>query len=229
MSTPENFSEALELVGEYLPRAGEEILDRTNIETDHGDDGSAFLVQHGNHQLQVVGLPTREFFEVRYQITVIEPLAQQAAIRDVIGGEPPEEDMEIDVEITDEHVQNATQRAVQILNSQDSEKKQKLRRKFVRMLSEPSEGVSYSLLTVGEIADTDVSGVVGFYSQTRIWPFEPSFSPSDVYRACQAAISTGLPVATLLQRQFGVEGALDEMFETAGVTTPDERETRGFM
>lgn len=228
MDPDSDFQEAMDLTEEYLSRADEEIEIRGDLETIDGGTQTGFMVNHGNHQLQIICDDGSWYFMVQYQYAVFEPLARKAAIDEATGGsEPPEG--EIELEIQARHLQAGIERAVDILDSQDDEKKAQLRNKFVNRLSTPYQGLSYGLVEAIDVADTDVQGVVGLTTKSRIWPYSESFSPSSVHLSCQAVVSNGLPVASLLQRQFGIQAELGVTTESSSYSSPDDRDPRGFQ
>lgn len=230
MDTPEGFSDAMDVVEEYLERAGEDVVESGEIEPAVGTPHKGFLVQHGPHALRIEAEPDNWHFDVVYQHTVFETFAKHAAIPDSVGDDiEPGEEIEIEVELNEQHLEQAIAETERILDNQDDEKKETLRQKFARMLSTPTEGLSYQLFHLNHVIDTDVSGVVGLETRSRIWPYEEDFSPSDVHQACQAVVSNGLPVTVLLHRQFGLQGGMQDLAASAGMTTPDDRDTRAFQ
>lgn len=219
MPSRDRFEQALDAVEENLEKAGENVVDSITAEVEDGENREGFHARHGNHDLTVLGAPSDHFFQVSYTYIVVNQFAQQIALSELTQQQPDEA---VQVEVQNRHQQQASQQISQILENQDEEKKQKLRRKIVQMLVSPH--CAYQLV------DADDGSVVGFQISRHIWPYEDDFAPSKVHRACQTVVSTGLPVTSLLQRQFGLGQAADAIESTGeGITQPEDRTPRGFQ
>lgn len=201
MPTESDITEKLGEIEEWLEQADEEIIGSYSQEREDAPTLRGHRIRHGNQIAVVVGAADRHYFTLAFGYNVLDQISQHIALSDELGSmeEPPDpgEPLDIDLDVTDDHREEAVELVENKLNSADRDAKAKMHFKCVQFLS--NSDAAYRLHTDNE------QGVYGFEVTRKEWVFEEDYSVDDLARGIQTVISIGMPARSFLQRSFGLD------------------------
>lgn len=208
MTGDQSFEQVLRTIAGEIETIGDEIQEQVSGQTDQGAPIEGYACLRGSHQYTVVGSPVWEFFQVTYEYDAIQDEAIASAAKEAItDGETGE----IEIELTDTHLQEARQR---LITRMEESENTELRLELIKWLSQPDCAL--------ELQTDDQDRPIGFQLTRKLFVYDDGLTPAALNRSVQTVVSLGLTGTQLMSERLGIEGierAAPRTVETDDSTT----------
>lgn len=179
----------LQEITTYIDAIEIDLQEQIEGQTDNGQPVSGYSCQYGSHQIEIVGCPTWEFFQVRYSFDLTQLLAVQQA--DV---EPSQGTVTIDR--TD--IQSARQDLADRLSEEEHAE---LRLELITQLSDSSNAIALN-------AD-EADRVFGLTVTRNIFVYEDAFGLGEFHETVQRTVNLGWQGKEILIDAYGIRNELE--------------------
>jgi hypothetical protein len=201
MPSHQEYTGMLQKITTYIDAIQIELQEQIEGQTDSGQPVSGYSCRYGSHQIEVVGCPTWEFFQVRYSFDLAQLLAVQQA--DV---EPSQGTVTIDR--TD--IRSARD---DLAGRLSDEEHAALRLELITQLSDSSNAIAL---------DADESDrVFGLTATRNIFVYEDAFGLGEFHEAVQRTVNLGWRGKEILIDAYGIRDEL-EIPESVANTLDDD-------
>jgi hypothetical protein len=201
MPSHQEYTGMLQKITTYIDAIQIELQEQIEGQTDSGQPVSGYSCRYGSHQIEVVGCPTWEFFQVRYSFDLAQLLAVQQA--DV---EPSQGTVTIDR--TD--IRSARD---DLAGRLSDEEHAALRLELITQLSDSSNAIALD-------AD-EADRVFGLTATRNIFVYEDAFGLGEFHEAVQRTVNLGWRGKEILIDAYGIRDEL-EIPESVANTLDDD-------
>lgn len=205
MTKDSRFGQVENTLEDYIEEIGDEIEEVVSEE-----DAVGFSCQRGSSPYQIIGYSDVEYFVVWFQWDLLDSLANEIEEEDAepfVEKHTDEDDLK-KIKEKEEDVRRLAARV--LLHSLDEEYIDELRYQL-------SEEMFSPLINI--FINEEEGIITGYEIQDKIFPYEESFSPSDLEKSVQAVVTTGKQGIRFLSDSFNLD--FDEMKEEAEIFSPE--------
>ncbi|MDY6775362.1 MAG: hypothetical protein SV253_04705 [Halobacteria archaeon] len=196
MPSQREFDTKLRELSNYVERIGDEVTGEVEGEAD-GSPLHGYECDHGGHKYRIIGTQDWEYFILRYSYQIYGDYAvAQKLQRAEVPEASEDQEVNINVDLTDQDLQNAKQELYQQLSQESQEEVAQVRQKMIQMLSTPESAISF--------VPDDSQQIHGFNIDRKIFPYSERFCLSEFNRSVQTVVSLGFKGVEYLKNSYGI-------------------------
>ncbi|XGI84102.1 hypothetical protein ACEU6E_02320 [Halorutilales archaeon Cl-col2-1] len=216
MPSQREFDTKLRELSNYVERIGDEVTGEVEGEAD-GSPLHGYECDHGGHKYRIIGTQDWEYFILRYSYQIYGDYAVAQKLQRAEVPEASEnQEVNINVDLTDQDLQNAKEELYQQLSQESQEEVAQVRQKMIQMLSTPESAISF--------VPDDSQQIHGFNIDRKIFPYSERFGLSEFNRSVQTVVSLGFKGVEYLKNSYGIRN----ISISQSSTKQDHLRDRGF-
>jgi hypothetical protein len=213
MSPSDSYYEGLSTVAEYVEQIGDEVADEIDATSDDGQQVDGFRCLHGTQPYVVIGSPQDQGMKIQFEVQLHTPLIPNVVQSDPDIASKIESQDEVEVEVTEQHHQQAQQLLASRLSSVDESNLMDVRQKLTEILSGTACG--------WEILPGDEPIILQFQVTKTIYPQSDEFNLPQFSDSVQTVISQGVAGHSFVASAYGLDTEEDQDQYSTSSEEPD--------